>query len=253
RNSVTDFNNNSRGVQGGHGFTPQALATIDANLAAGAVPDAGLVFNGGPRLGVSNALDFETAWVASVRAPNRSTRLEQTLVDQGRTIFAGACASCHGGTKWSRSDRIVDNLARWPDPAFNAAGASLSAFLQVPAATTIAAFDSDGNGSFEKLIVDTSVPNFTLDLTNPIELRGAGGAIGKASAGLSSSFAIPSLFNARNAAPYGHHGRAANLDAVFLPLASGGLNHPSFGLSPAQLSAVNTFVQAIDENQTIFP
>ena len=60
RNSSTDFNNNSRAVQGGHGFTPQALATIDAGLPAAQVPDAGLVFNGGNRLGISNALDFET-------------------------------------------------------------------------------------------------------------------------------------------------------------------------------------------------
>lgn len=253
RQGVTEFNNNSRAVQGGFGFTPQALAAIDAGLAAAAVTDAGLVFNGGNRLGISNALDFETVWVASLRAPNRSTRLDQTVVDQGRNLFAGACASCHGGTKWSRSDRITNNV-RWPDPAFNAQGVKLSNFLQVPAGTTtVTAFDSDGNNSFETLVVDTSVPNSTLDLTNPIELRGAGGAIGRASAGLAVSFQIPSLFNARNAAPYGHHGRAQTLEAVFLPLASAGLNHPTFGLTPAQLTAVLTFVQAIDEAQPIFP
>ncbi len=256
RNSSTDFNNNSRAVQGGHGFTPQALATIDAGLAAAAVPDAALVFNGGNRLGISNALDFETQWIASLRAPNRSTRLDTVLVDQGRTLFSANCASCHGGTKWARSDRPVNN-ARWPDPAFNAAGVSLSAFLQVPAATTIAAFNADGVGAganqFETLVIDTTVPNFTLDLTNPIELRGAGGNIGKVSAGLSSSFAIPSLFNNRNTAPYGHHGRAQSLAAVFEPRGNAGLEHPQFGLSATQLTAVLEFVRAIDENQPIFP
>ena len=256
RNSSTDFNNNSRAVQGGHGFTPQALATIDAGLGVAQVPDAGLVFNGGPRLGVSNALDFETQWIASLRAPNRSTRLDATAVADGRGLFATACANCHGGTKWTRSDRPVANF-RWPDPAFNAAGASLSAFLQVPNATTVAAFNADGIGNgaqqFETLVIDTSVPSSTIDFSDPIELRGAGGAIGKISAPLNSSFAIPSLFNARNTAPYGHHGRAATLAAVFQARADGGLGHPQFGLDATQLAAVLAFVQAIDESQPIFP
>lgn len=252
RNSVTDFNNNSRGVQGGHGFTPQALATIDAGQPAANVPDAGIVFNGGPRLGISNALDFETAWVASLTAPTRTTRTDAALVAQGRTLFGTTCASCHGGTKWSRSDRVVDS-AFWPDPAFNAAGTKLSNALQVPVATTIAAFDADNNGSFETLVIDTTVPNFTLDLTNPIELRGAGALLGKASVGLAGSFAIPSLLNVRNTAPYGHHGRAQTLAAVFEPRSNAGLDHPRFGLSPGQLDAVLQFVLAIDEDQPIFP
>ncbi|MFY9343336.1 MAG: hypothetical protein WAT39_12645 [Planctomycetota bacterium] len=259
RQGSTEFNNNSRGVQGGHGFTNQALATIDAGGAAAAVPDAGTVFNGGLRLGISNALDFETRWIASLRAPNRSKRLNQTLVDQGRPLFGASCASCHGGTKWTRSNRPVDN-ARWPDPAFvlNAGVAVVnSVFLQVPNATTVAAFNADGVGAgaaqFETLVIDTSVPNTTLDFTNPIELRGAGATIGKASAPLNSSFAIPSLFNARNTAPYGHHGRAQTLDAVFATKANGGLEHPQFGLTAEQLAAVLEFVRAIDERQPIFP
>ncbi|MCU0866345.1 MAG: hypothetical protein MUC36_21380 [Planctomycetes bacterium] len=251
RNSSTDFNNNSRAVQGGHGFTPLALAAIDAGLPANQVADAALVFNGGSRLGISNALDFETQWIASVRAPNKPTTLVTAEVEQGRTLFGANCASCHGGTKWSRSDRVVDNV-RWPDPAFNAAGTKLSNFLQVPVATTVAAFDADGNGSFETQVIDTTVPNFTLDLNNPIELRGAGGAIGKASVGLNGSFAIPSLFGSNTTAPYGHHGRAKTLAAVFEPRTAGGLEHPQFGLTAPQLAAVLEFVRAIDENQTIF-
>ncbi len=253
RQGSTEFNNNSRAVQGGFGFTPQALATIDAGGLAAAVPDAALVFNGGLRLGISNALDFETQWIASLRAPNRSTRLETTLVDQGRPLFAASCASCHGGTKWSRSTRVVNNLVRWPDPAFNAAGVPQSTFLQTAGTTVIAFASASTPPVFDTLVIDTTVPNVTVDLTNPIELRGAGALIGKVSAGLNVSFQIPSLFNARNAAPYGHHGRAQTLDAVFLPLASAGLNHPSFGLTPAQLTAVLEFVRAIDENQAIFP
>jgi len=39
---------------------------------------------------------------------------------------------------------------------------------------------------------------------------------------------------------------------VFLSPASGGLNHPTFGLSPTQLTQVITFVLAVDEAQPIF-
>ena len=261
RQGSTEFNNNSRGVQGGHGFTAQALATIDAGLAANQVPDAGTVFNGSARLGVSNALDFETQWIASLRAPNKATNLVQADVDQGRTLFGASCASCHGGTKWTRSDRPVNNF-RWPDPAFVLNGASppvaipSTPFLQVPAATTVAAFNADGVGAgaaqFETLVIDTTVPNVTIDFNDPIEIRGAA-QLGKAPAGLSSSFNIPSLFNARNTAPYGHHGRAQTRTAVFEARANAGLGHPTFGLSTADLAKVIEFVRSIDETTAIFP
>lgn len=261
RQGSTEFNNNSRGVQGGHGFTAQALATIDAGLAANQVPDAGTVFNGSSRLGVSNALDFETQWIASLRAPNKATNLVQADVDQGRTLFGGSCAACHGGTKWTRSNRPVNNF-RWPDPAFSLNSAtppvavSNSAFLQVPAATTVAAFNADGVGAgaaqFETQVIDTTVPNVTIDFNDPIEIRGAA-QVGKAPAGLTSSFNIPSLFNARNTAPYGHQGRAQTLAAVFDARANAGLGHPSFGLSTAELAKVLEFVRSIDETTAIFP
>lgn len=252
RQGSTEFNNNSRNVQGGHGFTPQALATIDAGLLANQVPDAGLVFNGGQRLGISNALDFETEWIASLRAPRRPTNLDEALVAEGRLLFGTNCASCHGGTKWTTSDRVVDSVL-WPDPAFNSAGVLLTANLFSPAATITAAFDSDDNGSFETPIIDTTVPNSTLDLTNPVELRGTGGLIGKSSVGVAGSFAMPSLFNIVNTAPYGHHGRARTLEDIFEPISNDGLEHPTFGLLPAELAAVLEFVRAIDEDQPIFP
>ncbi|MBL8751833.1 MAG: beta-propeller fold lactonase family protein [Planctomycetes bacterium] len=262
RQGSTEFNNNSRGVQGGHGFTNQALATIDAGLAANQVPDAGTIFNGSARLGASNALDFETQWIASLRAPNKPTNLVQADVDQGRALFGANCAACHGGTKWTRSTRFTNNF-RWPDPAFVLNGAnppvavSASNFLQVPNATTVAAFNADGIGAganqFETLVIDTTVPNQTIDFNDPIELRGAGGTTGKVSAPLNSSFAIPSLFNARNTAPYGHHGRAQTLAAVFDARANGGLGHPTFGLSTADVAKVLEFVRSIDEATAIFP
>ncbi|MCA8950922.1 MAG: hypothetical protein KDE27_15565 [Planctomycetes bacterium] len=251
RGSITDFNGNSRAVQGGFGFTPQALATIDAGLTAVDVPDSGLVFNQGPRLGVSNALDFMTEWVASLRVLNRPTDLEPSAVAHGRSLFIQSCASCHGGTKWTRATRQFDAL-RWLDPAFAGTSPATPNLLN-PAASVIAAFDNNDDLVFETLLVEPSVGADTLDLANPIEIRGAGAAIGKASAGLAASFVPPSLFDVRNTAPYGHHGRAQTLPAVFEARTAGGLGHPDFGLLAPDLADVLTFLLAIDASQPILP
>ncbi len=247
RGSITDFNNNARNVQGGFGFTPEALATIDAGQGQADVPDAGLVFNQGPRLGVSNALDLMTEWVASIRPLSRPTDLDDDAVARGRTLFAASCSACHAGSKWTNSTRVLD-LALWPDPAFEG-GLPRGDNLFNPAASAIVAFDADDDGDFETRLVDAVVAQGTLDLTNPIEIRGLGGQIGLASAGLAVSFVPPSLFGVRNSAPYGHHGRAATLEDVFVPVQGGGLGHPDFGLNAQELADVLEFVRAIDGAQ----
>ncbi|MFK7740213.1 MAG: hypothetical protein AB8H80_07805 [Planctomycetota bacterium] len=251
RGSVTDFNNNARNVQGGFGFSLEALATIDAGLEPGDVPDRGLVFNQGPRLGVSNALDFMTQWVASLRVLNRPSNLDELAIARGRTEFAGTCTQCHGGTKWTRANRVLD-LTRWPDPAF-AGGAPITPNLDNPGASVIAGFDSDDSGIFDQLLVEPSIASATLDLSNPIEIRGLGGLVGQGSAGLAASFVSPSLFNVRNTPPYGHHGRAQTIEEVFETTANGGLGHSDFGLSAAALADVLTFLRSIDSNQPILP
>ena len=250
RGSITDFNNNARNIQGGHGFTPQALATIDAGLEPSQVPDASLVFNQGPRLGVSSALDLMTEWVATVRTFDRPTGLNRFRAAEGRVLFAQNCASCHGGTKWTRSQRVLTDLVRWPDPAF-AAGAPLTPNLLNPAASIIAGFDSNDDGLFDLPIVEQSVGSLTLDLANPIEIRGAGGLIGQASVGAAGSFNAPSLFGAAHTAPYGHHGRAQTLEAVFTDISSEGLGHPDFGLTATELENVLEFVRSIDAQEPV--
>ncbi|MEK7483363.1 MAG: beta-propeller fold lactonase family protein, partial [Planctomycetota bacterium] len=100
RGSVTDFNNNTRGVQGGLGFTPLPGPTD------GSAPgDEGTVFNHGPNQGVSEALDLMTLWVqAGIRIFNRPTNLSSS-VSTGSSLFSinisasRTCVECHGGPK----------------------------------------------------------------------------------------------------------------------------------------------------------
>jgi cytochrome c peroxidase len=251
RGSVTDFNNNARGVQGGKGFTKDPAA------------DAGQVFNHGPSTGVSDALDLMTLWVqVGVRTPDAPAAVGSGTVAAGRAAFEGlGCAECHGGDQWT-SSRV-----RWAYPLFAAdpAGATTpnepldprvkrtASFLLAFDANANASFDDDADG-FDDLPIVTrfrvagqAAPQSpTLDLTSPIELRGAGALIAQNSVGAAASFNPPSLLGLAATAPYGHHGRAETIEAVFAPLSDGGLNHPSNGASPQQLADLKAFLLSID-------
>src|SRR5207247_1855100 len=98
RGSVTDFNNNSRAVQGGKGF-------------AGDPPNQN-IYNHGITQGASDALDLMTLCVQPVPTVDEPEQADESA---GRTLFGTNCASCHGGAKWSKSQTIYAD-----DPAFTA-------------------------------------------------------------------------------------------------------------------------------------
>jgi hypothetical protein len=256
--SVTDFNNNKRGVQGGHGATPLAISTIDGGGGPGAVADSGLVVPGGVRFGVSNALTIEQEWVAlAVRTYNRPTNLNVFAVMRGRQVFAANCQDCHAGVIWTSSRRVTTDAVNWVDPAF-AAGAvnNNPVTIRQGGATTTQAFDSDANGAFDFLIVQTfpfpdggTAPTLDLATPNPIEVRNNGAV----PAGAADSFNPPSLLGPVYTPPYGHHGRAQTLADVFIPIVNGGLGHPDFGLSAQDLADVVEFIKSIDPFEPTFP
>ena len=64
RDSITDFNNNSRGVQGGAGFARRPAPSCAA------APNPA-IFDHGISQGASEALDIETTWVQTVRPLNQ--------------------------------------------------------------------------------------------------------------------------------------------------------------------------------------
>src|SRR5262249_52519483 len=101
----TDFNNNSRAVQGGCGFASddfdpgQCFAKGATTLANPAIYDHGITQGG------SEALDAQTLWIfAAVRALNQPQPTNASVLEPGRTVFQDNCASCHGGAKWTKSE-----------------------------------------------------------------------------------------------------------------------------------------------------
>jgi 6-phosphogluconolactonase (cycloisomerase 2 family) len=197
RDSVTDFNNNSRNVQCGRGFAGGDAPAVCPE--AGATPPNPNVFDHGISQGASEALDMETTWAQTVR-PLRAPQAEAATIAAGREVFAEFCASCHGGAKWTKSQVIyLNNPAR-----VNAAVRDPGFDLIANQSTSYSDGVVDGNTLF--FLEDAG----TFDAANPIEIKQNGTApLGP------DGFNVPSLVSVGVHAPYFHNGSAQTLEDVF--------------------------------------
>ena len=221
RGSVTDFNNNSRNVQGGIGF-------------AGNPPNPN-VYNHGITQGASDALDLQTLWVQTIRTLNMPKPADSAAAGRGRTLFATNCASCHGGAKWTKSQVIyLDNPAFDRDPAAqNNPGTPRDPGITRAAAQIIS---YTVGGQTLKFIEDVG----TFSANSPIEIRNNGtkalGEIG---------FNVPSVLGVGYTAPYLHHGAAQTLEDVLTrhKLGAGTIGST---LNASEQADLITFLKSID-------
>jgi YVTN family beta-propeller protein len=253
RDSVTDFNNNSRGVQCGAGFAGGVpLATVPGvpSLACPQVTAFGpgpnpAVFDHGIQQGASEALDFETTWTETVRALNEP-KGDTAAISAGATLFEGTCASCHGGAKWTKSQVIyLSNPAL--DKAFAAGGTPRDPGLTMIANQSVSYADAKVDPGVLKFLEDVG----TFNPANPIEIGGAAANIGKVALGV-LGFNEPSLLGVGSSAPYFHNGQAQTLDDVFAQhkLPDGNTIQASFGAG--DLANLSTFLKSIDGATPIF-
>jgi hypothetical protein len=227
--STTDFNNNSRGVQGGTGF----------------VDDPTIIFQHGITTGASDAHDAMTDWVRTVRAFNLPQPSDTAALARGRNLFQANCASCHGGAKWTKSQVIYLN-----NPTFDA-DPTMGGMPRDPglvgntAGPQIVSFEA---GGMEIRFLDNVG---TFDNTDPKEIRGAGAQGTLALGGL--GFNSPSLLSIAYHAPYLHNGAAQTLEDVFdlhdLP-ATG--NAISVELSASEQADLLLFLRSIDGRTNTF-
>jgi DNA-binding beta-propeller fold protein YncE len=245
RGSVTDFNNNSRAVQGGKGFATDV----------GGVDKSAQVFNHGVTKGISDSLDAMTEWVATVRASNVPAASPNATA-AGRALFADNCASCHGGVKWTKS-RTAPLYQNNPTFAEDPIGVNFFAGVK-PIDAGVAA-----NGPQIISITRTGKPVLTMldkvgtfDAAGPIEIRGAAAVAGQSTQGFASfgglGFNSPSLLGLSISAPYLHDGSAQTLEEVALKhqLPSG--KTISQQLAPQELTDLLEFVRSIDEQTETF-
>ena len=186
---------------------------------------------------------METAWLqTTVRAPNQARNRQ---ADKGRDLFQTACASCHGGAKWTKSQVIYLN-----NPAVDLTGVARDPGLTL----TLGQAEK-----YEDKKVDPGVLKFlevigTFDPNNPIEIRSnpANAAVdGRGALGL-QGFNVPSLLGVNSSAPYFHNGQAQTLADVFAQhmLPGGAVISASFGAG--DLAVLEAFLRSIDGSTALF-
>ena len=192
RGSLNDFTFNSINVQGGTGF-------------AGDPRNPNVFPNHGITEGASEALDFEAAWVASIRPLNMPAG-DSDAIAAGSDVFAQHCASCHGGAKWTKSQIFHNDNPAIPAPGvFNFFDPGL---LGNTAGPQIIRYEKG-----DKMI--TFMDDIgTFDPNDERELRGAGAA-GQTALG-AVGFNAPALLSVDYHAPYFHNGAAQTLEEVFI-------------------------------------
>jgi hypothetical protein len=243
RGSNTDFNNNSRGVQGGCGFASDAFdpgACFDKGNTTTANP---AIYDHGITQGASEALDVQTLWI--LRAVRPLNQPQPSDGGAGAAVFEAHCASCHGGAKWTKSQVFHrDNPAA---VAQDKAPVDPGVTRLAPAPPMAAARANEFfSFTCNKLTIKYLEDVGTFDGTNPLEIRdnpAASTAFGR------NGFNVPSLLSINYSAPYLHRGQAQTLEEVF-PLHALGTRTIASTLTAGERADLLVFLKAIDGTTT---
>jgi hypothetical protein len=201
--------------------------------------------------------DAIAKWVATIR-PSRGVVTDTAQVTAGRTLFgtvglvqAGfSCATCHGGSKWTRST-VAYTAPPSPDTGLGLGNERVvGAELRLTSAQGADPILSPG----VLVNVGTFVANSAGGRVN--ELRVNPADVGQAVAPLGANgFNIPSLLSIAETAPYYYSGLAQTLDAVLdgsQDAAGGGTRH-HFVTNATQRAQLVAFLRSIDANTPTFP
>jgi hypothetical protein len=247
RGSNTDFNANSRAVQGGCGFASDLTAPGQCFTLGAATPANLAIYDHGITQGGSGALDAQTLWIFAAVRPLHQPQPANT--SDGELVFGQFCASCHGGAKWTKSQ-----IFHRDNPAAQAQnGTALDpGVTRLAPAPPVAAAPANEFFSFtcNNLTINYLEDVGTFDPDDPIEIRdnaAASTAFGR------NGFNAPSLLSINYHAPFLHRGQAQTLEEVF-PLHGLGPQATGFPpnttiqtqLSAAQRADLLVFLKSID-------
>ncbi|MFV8756329.1 hypothetical protein ACNOYE_37760 [Nannocystaceae bacterium ST9] len=282
---VHDFELNTRLVAGGTGAIVNDTA-LNANGTANPAVQIDIVgpggtanpinaFNRGSARGTAltgatpDDWDAIEAYVATLRSPRASTRLEGDAL-AGRDVFDdGGCARCHGGPLWTLSRRTYT-------PAFNPNDGSdvderTLSLLDVGIATigqiradqltstntdVLTVLSNDANGAPARHTCVARIVG-TFDADGP-QTRGADEVRqnGTPAQGV-SGFNVPSLLGIAKGAPFLHNGAAETLEELLDP-AGDFVTHlragnQVFAPTAQQLADLIAFLRSIDDATEPFP
>lgn len=267
--SVFEYTVANNGSSTGPPGTPSGSWVTRGNLS---VARRGLGVTTPP--GVTNFLPFRNkgrdarqdaiaTWIAqSIRSSRAPVPASDPGAQAGRTLFGTtglvipgfSCATCHGGTKWTRS--TVD-YATPPSPEV---GIGLGNQRVIGAELRQTATQPNTPGpvaapQFPGVLVNvgTFTPNSAGGRVNEIRFNGAD--ISQAIAPLGANgFNIPSLLSVHETAPYFYSGLAQTLDEVLNGSqdGNGGVRH-HFVANATQRTQLIAFLRSIDQTTPVFP
>ncbi|MBI4822555.1 MAG: beta-propeller fold lactonase family protein [Deltaproteobacteria bacterium] len=177
---------------------------------------------------------------AAVSGSDPAAMIGRTLFGTDGLVIPGmSCATCHGGSKWTRS--TVD----YPAPPSPDTGLGLGNEKVIGAELRSTATQSS---------VLNNVGTFTLTgRSNEIRFNGADISQTVNPLG-ANGFNIPSLLSVHETAPYYYSGLAQTLEQVLDGTADGsGGTRAHFVSDPAMRAQLISFLRSIDETTPIFP
>jgi len=249
RDSVTDFNQNSRAVQGGCGFASDDFEPGQCTAKGNMTIANPAIFDHGIAEGASEALDLETTWAQTVRALNAPKPADVATLQPGADVFAGNCATCHGGPKWTKSQVIYAN-----NPALDRDANA----VPIPGVFRDLGVANNGDqviSYFNETVEPGSKAN-PLKFLEDIGTFFAGNAIEIRQNGAPSlgvlGFNAPSLLGVGNSAPYFHNGAAQTLQEVFDQHNLPGGGTIAGTISADDQTALLAFLKSIDGTTAFF-
>ncbi len=253
RGSISDFNNNSRGIQGGRGHATNVNGVNRTTE----------IFNHGLTGGISDALDAMTEWSTTIRALNMPQPTNDFPLVRARQLFEDNCASCHGGVNWTKSS----TTPYLNNPTFTENPIGSGFFTAGPAPGQVPSLDlrlTVGGSSIVR--IDDPVAGAltflddvgTFDPNSVLGIRGSGAIAGQSTQGFAAlgatGFNTPSLLGVGYHAPYLHDGNAEDLATVFerhtLPQQDNVLI--SQKLTPDEQTILIEFLNSIDDTTPLF-
>lgn len=238
RDEIHDFELNTRNVSGGVGAGVSVVSTppqnsdridlaavgavnLDGSAAAAMDPENPLGFDPPPQLNDWNEI---TAWVQTIRSPRSPHGLKADLIADGKRLFIeGGCAGCHGGSKWTVSQRFYEpsveqNASLLVTPLVVPAGFPTALLPAEDEANQLLRFKNADLALDQIQCVNREVGTFNLaeldvgsaELRQDMTTKAQGQGDGRNGRG----YNVPSLLGLSAGAPYFHNGGARSLEVL---------------------------------------